>query len=150
MLPPDAIGSEVVTNCDGTAFALEPEECCVPVTLVRAAARDADSGIGEWRTCIGDHLKVRVFDEIHGHSTYAKKLASQSGARRCRHSPSLPPPRGGPQVLRVNLAGLYPGPPPAGATRRFAAVRLGVMASSQAARRTLRRWPGRPGAGRRR
>src|ERR1035437_1211554 len=68
----------------------EAEECRVPVTLVRAAARDADFGVSEWRTCIGYHLKVRVFDEIYVHSTDAKEPMSQSGPRRCRHSPSLP------------------------------------------------------------
>jgi hypothetical protein len=47
MLTPDIIRSEVVASSDGSALALEPEERRVPVTLVRAAARDSDSGAGE-------------------------------------------------------------------------------------------------------
>ena len=78
MLTPDIIRSEVVASGEGSALALEPEERRVPVTLVWAAARDADFGIVEWRTCIGDHLKVRVFDEIYVYSTYAEELMSQS------------------------------------------------------------------------
>jgi hypothetical protein len=76
MLTPHVIRSKVVADSDGSALALEPEECCVPVTLVRAAARDSYFGSFEWRTCIGDHLKVRVFDEIYVRSTDAKELMS--------------------------------------------------------------------------
>ena len=89
-MPPDVIRSEVVADSDGSALAFEPEERSVPVTFIRATARDVDFRVSEWRTSIGDHLKVRVFAEIYVYSTDAKELTSQSGARRCRHSPSLP------------------------------------------------------------
>ena|ERR1017187_2915336 len=78
MLTPDTIRSEVVASSGGRALAIEPEERRVPVTLVPAAACDADFSVGEWRPCIGDQLKVRVFDEIHVHPTDANELISQS------------------------------------------------------------------------
>jgi hypothetical protein len=76
MLTLDTIRFEVVASSDGSGLVFEPEECRVPVTLVRAAARDSDSGARKWRTCIGDHLKVRIFDEIYVHSADAKEPMS--------------------------------------------------------------------------
>jgi hypothetical protein len=80
MLPPDSIGAEVEANSDGIALALEPEKCRIPMTLIPAATLDADFSVSKWRRCVGDHLKVRVFDEVYVYSTDAKELISQSGS----------------------------------------------------------------------
>jgi hypothetical protein len=90
MLTPDIIRSEVVPNSDGIALALEPEECRIPMTLIRAATLDADPCVCKWHTNIGDRLKVGVFHEIHVSSAHPKELTSQSDARRRRHFLSLP------------------------------------------------------------
>jgi len=72
MLPPNPIRTEVVADSNRVALALEPQQSRVPVTLVRAAARDPDFDVREWLTCFGDQLNIGVIPSFPESTVHAR------------------------------------------------------------------------------